>query len=168
MTETAGAICPTCTTSLPAPGRPCPRCTPAPHGWPTGPQTGHQGMPYQGMPYPPQPYAPMPYQSFPPQPVPYAPAPYAPAPYAARPAKSSGVAVLLTLLWIGAGHLYLDRVGIGLSLMAAHFVLGFLLFVVFAPLGFLVWLGAVIGCCIWVSNLTAQINAGAAPPRSTW
>jgi TM2 domain-containing membrane protein YozV len=156
MTETAGAICPTCIASLPAAGTPCPRCSP----YGTAPAPGFPQMPYQapyqGMPQPPMPYHPTPYQ------------PWQPAPYAVRPVKSSGVAVLLTLLWIGAGHLYLDRVGTGLVLMGAHFVLGFMLFFLFAPLGFLVWLGAVIGCCIWVSNLTAQINAGTVPPRSTW
>jgi TM2 domain-containing membrane protein YozV len=178
MTETAGAICPTCTASLPAAGTPCPRCAPhgAAPGFPQLPYAPYQ--PYQGMPRPPMthpsmaqppaPYQAGPYQPGPYQPAPYPPGPYQPVPSAARAPKSSGVAVLLTLLWIGAGHLYLDRIGTGLALMGAHFVLGFMLFFVFAPLGFLVWLGAVIGCCVWVSNLTAQINAGTVPPRQTW
>jgi TM2 domain-containing membrane protein YozV len=167
VTETAGAICPTCTTSLPTAGTPCPRCTPAPYGGAPGfPQMPYQA-PYQGAPYQPFP-APMSQPPMPYQPNPYQPNPYQPATYAVRPPKSAGVAVLLTLLWIGAGHLYLDRMGTGLALMGAHFVLGFMLFFIFAPLGFLVWLGAAIGCCIWVSNLTAQINAGTVPPRQTW
>ncbi|WP_211191005.1 hypothetical protein [Actinomycetospora sp. TBRC 11914] len=172
MTETAGAICPTCTASLPAAGTPCPRCSPygAVPGFPQPPHQAPHQTPYQAPYWTPHQ---APYQAMPPQPMPYGavphqPVPYQPAPYAVRPVKSSGVAVLLTLLWIGAGHLYLDRVGTGLALMGAHVVLGFLLFVIFAPLGFLVWLGAVIGCCIWVSNLTAQINAGTVPPRQTW
>ncbi len=94
--------------------------------------------------------------------------PYQPAPYPARAPKSAGIAILLTLLWIGAGHLYLDRVGTGLVLMGAHFFLGFFLFLLFFPLGFVLWLGAAIGCVVWCSNLTAQINAGTVPPRETW
>jgi TM2 domain-containing membrane protein YozV len=78
------------------------------------------------------------------------------------------VAVLLSFLWLGAGHLYLDRVGTGVTLMAAHFVLGILLLVIFAPLGFLVWLAAFITCAITCSNLAGGINAGTVPPTATW
>ncbi len=178
MTETTGATCPTCTSVLPAGGMPCPRCSAGPYGAPTGPQAGYRPVPPQYAPpqyAPPQfaPYQQMPYPSAPQLPVPfpgaqYPPMPHQPAPYATRPAKSAGVAVLLTLLWIGAGHLYLDRIGTGLALMGAHFVLGFLLFVIFFPLGFVAWLAAVVVCCVWCSNLAGQINAGTVPPRETW
>jgi TM2 domain-containing membrane protein YozV len=122
------------------------------------------------MPYQPAPYQQASYQpGYPPAPHQgMAHAPYQANPYAAPAPKSAGIAILLTLLWIGAGHLYLDRVGTGLALMAAHFFVGFMLFFIFFPLGFLVWLAAAIGCSVWCSNLTGQINAGTVPPRETW
>ena len=163
MTEIAGATCPTCANVLPAAGQPCPRCaTPAPYAGPAY-QPMSYPAPYAPMGGPGTPYPPMPYQG-----GPYPPAPYQPVAYPVRPAKSPGIAVLLTLLWIGAGHLYLDRVGTGLALMGAHFFVGFLLFFIFAPLGFVAWLAAVVCVCVWCSNLAGQINAGTVPPRETW
>jgi TM2 domain-containing membrane protein YozV len=191
MTETTGATCPTCTTALPVAGTPCPRCTSAAPGGATGgaamPQYATYQAPYQGTPAP-QGYQPMPYQQAPYQQAPYqqtpfpqAPfqqtpypgtpypvAPYQPNPYAVRAPKSAGIAVLLTFLWIGAGHLYLDRMGTGLALMAGHFFIGFFLFFLFFPLGFVAWLAAVVCCAVWCSNLAGQINAGTVPPRETW
>lgn len=77
------------------------------------------------------------------------------------------MAILLTLLWIGAGHLYLDRVGTGLVLMGAHVVVGLVLLLIF-PISFFVWLAAAVACSVWCSNLAGQINAGTAPARETW
>jgi TM2 domain-containing membrane protein YozV len=163
VTETAGATCPTCTSALPTAGAPCPRCAAALRG---GPPSGPYAVPSSyAMPGP---YQPGPYQPMALPPAPFPQGGYPPAPMPVRAPKSAGVAVLLTLLWIGAGHLYLDRVGTGLVLMAAHFFVGFFLFFLFAPLGFVVWLAAAIGCSIWVSNLAGQINAGTVPPRETW
>ncbi len=186
MTETAGATCPTCATGLPAAGAACPRCTPSassslppgyhrvPPSHPSLPPTPAPGV-YAPQPYPSQPYAQQPYIQQPYAQQPYAPQPYAPQPYGApyppvavRPMKSAGIAVLLSFLWIGAGHLYLDRIGTGLVLMGAHFFVGFLLFVLFFPLAFLVWLAAFITCAVVCSNLAHQINAGTVPPRVTW
>ena len=180
MTEIARATCPTCSTALSGAGAICPNCRPNP-GWsaqaPSGqyPAPPFQGQPYGYAPYPGQPYPHAPYAggpystphpSYPPMP---APSPYA-QPYGmpVRSVKSAGIAVLLTFFWLGAGHLYLDRVGTGLALMGAHFVVGLFLFVLFAPLGFLVWLAAFITCAVVCSNLANQINAGTVPPRLTW
>lgn len=184
----AGTPCTRC-----AAGPPAGMSRPASHHshYPGTPYAGapSQPAPYAGMPSQGAPYQPLPYQAYGPTAhpsgpypayqaapapqafhagTPYPPMPYQPAPYPVRAPKSPGVAVLLTLLWIGAGHLYLDRVGTGLVLMGAHFFLGLLLFLVFAPLGFVLWLGAAIGCAVWCSNLAAQINAGTVPPRLTW
>ncbi len=57
------------------------------------------------------------------------------------PAKSPGVAVLLTFLWLGAGHLYAGSTGAGIALMLLEFVLlplaflgvGIVLWVLIAP-----------------------------------
>ena len=32
------------------------------------------------------------------------------------PAKSKGTAVLLTFLWLGAGHMYAEKIGVGIAL----------------------------------------------------
>ncbi len=188
MTETTGATCPTCTTALPATGTPCPRCTSATPGGATGgaamPQYAPYQAPYQqapqGTPAPQayqrptsrrrsrSPFQQAPFQQAPYPGTPYPMAPYQPNPYAVRAPKSAGIAVLLTFLWIGAGHLYLDRMGTGLALMAGHFFIGFFLFFLFFPLGFVAWLAAVICCAVWCSNLAGQINAGTVPPRETW
>ncbi|MCD2196784.1 DUF3824 domain-containing protein [Actinomycetospora endophytica] len=170
MTESTGATCPTCATVLPVAGAPCPRCTTTPAA---GPQyAAPQGMPFQQAQYPQAPYQPgfyqpAPFQAVPYQPMAYPPAPYQPNPYAVRAPKSAGIAVLLTILWIGAGHLYLDRMGTGLVLMGAHLVVGFILMFIF-PISFFIWLAAVVGVSIWCSNLSGQINAGTVPARETW
>ncbi|MEJ2866488.1 hypothetical protein WCD74_01840 [Actinomycetospora sp. OC33-EN08] len=165
MSEHVGLTCPNCGGGLPIAGVPCQRCRAAgrPVQYPSGPQ---QVPPYSASfatTPPPAPYAPVPYPTYG-APV----AAYVPVAYPVRPAKSAGVAVLLSFLWLGAGHLYLDRIGTGLTLMAAHFFVGFLLFFLFFPLGFLAWLAGFITCAIVCSNLANQINAGTVPPRVTW
>ena len=37
--------------------------------------------------------------------------------------KSAGIAVLLTVLWLGAGHLYANRVAAGVILIICDFIL---------------------------------------------
>lgn len=46
-------------------------------------------------------------------------APYGPPvqPVAGVPAKSAGIAVLLSFIWLGAGHLYANEVGLGIGLI---------------------------------------------------
>lgn len=42
--------------------------------------------------------------------------PQAPVTYVVQSAKSPGLAAFLSLLWLGAGHLYADRIGMGILL----------------------------------------------------
>jgi TM2 domain-containing membrane protein YozV len=56
-------------------------------------------------------------------------------------AKSAGVAVLLTVLWMGAGHLYAGRIGAGIALMVFDFVLGLIA---------LTGLGLIIAFPVWL------------------
>jgi TM2 domain-containing membrane protein YozV len=56
-------------------------------------------------------------------------APYAPVagqPVVVVAAKSAGIAVLLTLLWLGAGHLYAGKIGAGIALVVFDLVLAML------------------------------------------
>ena len=55
------------------------------------------------------------------------PQPYA-GPYPALVPKSVALAVLLSFLWLGVGHLYAERTGPGIALLCAHFFLIFLSF----------------------------------------
>ena len=75
---------------------------------------------------------------------------------------------MLTILWVGAGHLYLERPGTGAALMAGHFILGLMLLVIFPPLAVLVWIASAVCCSVWCSNLAALINTGTVPPSQTW
>ncbi|MDP9406859.1 MAG: hypothetical protein M3P95_02950 [Actinomycetota bacterium] len=40
-----------------------------------------------------------------------------------RSARSAGIAVLLSVVWIGAGHLYAGRTDLGAALLVYHMVL---------------------------------------------
>jgi len=52
------------------------------------------------------------------------PAPLHPSgPVAVVSAKSPGIAVLLSVLWLGAGHLYVGQIGLGIGLMVFDFLL---------------------------------------------
>ncbi len=70
--------------------------------------------------------------------------------------KSSGVAVLLTVLWPGAGHLYL-----GLTQKAIPFFVANAIGVVFAlsiylfPIAILIWL---VTLCMTVGGITQETN----------
>jgi len=96
-------------------------------------------------------------------PAPYGAGSYTPAgqPTAVVSLKTPGIAVLLSFLWLGAGHLYAGRTGVGLALIAIDLVLILLLMVpligwVLAPLG---WLGLFIYAAISSSNAVKQHNA---------
>src|SRR5690348_9220450 len=55
---------------------------------------------------------------------PAVPAPLHPSgPIAVVSAKSPGIAVLLSFLWLGAGHLYVGVIGLGIGLMVFDFLL---------------------------------------------
>ena len=90
-----------------------------------------------------------------PQPSAYAPA-FQPAATFPQQEKSSGVAVLLTVLWPGAGHLYL-----GLTQKAIPYFVANAMGVVFAlsiylfPIAMLIWL---VTLCMTVGNVTQETN----------
>ena len=65
------------------------------------------------------------------------------APRAVVAAKTPGIAVLLSFLWLGAGHLYAGRTGAGVAFMVTNFFL--VLFFFLIPL-----IGWVIAPLIWV------------------
>ena len=70
------------------------------------------------------------------------PAPYPAPTYVVQTPKSAGIAVLLSLLVLGGGHLYLNRIGVGIALVCWDVFL-FLVFLV--PI-----VGWVIGFVLWV------------------
>lgn len=77
--------------------------------------------------------------------------------------KSAGVAVVLTFLWLGAGHLYLNRTAPGVLLMLLHVFLWLLLVVPFLgwALGFIGWIAAFIAATVSCTSIAAEDNARA-------
>ena len=123
--------------STPAPG------TPAHEG-----QAAYGSAPYGA---PATPGLPVPQQAFPP----------AAQPTAVVAMKTPGIAVLLSFLWLGAGHLYAGKTGIGLALLATNFVLLLLALIPFvgwvlAPLG---WIPLFIFAAISSSGAVKEHNA---------
>ncbi len=100
-----------------------------------------------------------------PAPPPYAQVapPYPPQPFgqpqAFVPAKTPGVAVLLSLLWLGAGHLYAGRTTTGIIFMVVNF---FLALVSLIPFAFLltvpVWFGLFIAAAITSHGAAVAYN----------
>lgn len=132
------------------PGPTGPYGEPGPYGGPyanPGPTGGPYGSPgpYGGGPYGvPGPYGGGPYAN-----------PGPPAPRAVVAAKTPGIAVLLTFLWLGAGHLYAGRTGTGVALLVTNV---FLLILLAVPL-----VGWVLAPVLWVPLfvLAAVSAAGA-------
>jgi TM2 domain-containing membrane protein YozV len=90
-------------------------------------------------------------------------APYAPTgqPAAVVAVKTPGIAVLLTFLWLGAGHLYAGRTTTGLALLGVNVFLFLLLMVpligwVLAPMA---WIGLFIFAAISSAGAVKQHNA---------
>jgi TM2 domain-containing membrane protein YozV len=75
-------------------------------------------------------------------------------------AKSPGVAVLLSFIWLGAGHLYVGRIGLGIGIMVFDF---FLILLSLIPFSWIltvpVWLIAFVFIAINVSNEAKACNA---------
>ena len=75
-------------------------------------------------------------------------------------AKSPGVAVLLSFIWLGAGHLYVGNIGLGIGLMVFDF---FLVMVSLIPFSWIltvpVWMLAFVFIAIHVSNAAKAFNA---------
>jgi len=75
-------------------------------------------------------------------------------------AKSPGVAVLLSFIWLGAGHLYVGTIGLGIGLMVFDFLLVLISLIPFSWfLTVPVWLIAFIFVAIHVSNAAKAFNA---------
>jgi TM2 domain-containing membrane protein YozV len=82
--------------------------------------------------------------------------PRAPGAQGVVAAKTPGIAVLLSFLWLGAGHLYAGRTGAGVTFMVANFFL--VLFFLFIPL-----IGWLIAPVIWVALfVVAAVTASGA------
>jgi len=84
--------------------------------------------------------------------------PFQPPPMAFAPQeKSSAVAVVLTILWPGAGHLYLGLTQKGMPYVVANAIgLAFGLFLfIFLPVTFLIWL---ITLVMTVGDITQETN----------
>jgi len=148
---------------------PCPRCGLVPV-WPYGCPCGHispSGAP-ASQPYAPYP-APGPYGpagGYPPGHGPMVPGVQYHVQHTVISPKSGGVAVLLTFLWLGTGHLYLGRTTPGVLLLVLNLFLFFLLVIPIIGwvLGFLGWVAAFIAASISCSSIAAQDNARLAPP----
>jgi hypothetical protein len=77
----------------------------------------------------------------------------------AMPIKSPGIAVLLTFLWLGAGHLYAGSVTVGVLLLILDFFLVLLSLVPFAIiLTIPIWIIAFIICSISVARCVETYN----------
>lgn len=82
------------------------------------------------------------------------------------PFKSVGLALLLTVAWLGAGHLYADRAMAGVLLLGLNL---FLLFLAFTGIGLLisvpVWGMAVIVGMITATNAVHDHNSQLLRPK---
>ena len=74
--------------------------------------------------------------------------------------KSAGVAVLLTFLWLGAGHLYNGKVASGVTLMVvdAFLVLLFLVPIIGWVLAPMIWIPLFIVSAITANNAANDFN----------
>ncbi|MBB4963092.1 hypothetical protein [Saccharothrix violaceirubra] len=101
-------MCGSCGASLQPPNTTCQVCGTA--AWPTPPPPQAPPPPNYGQPT----FA---------QPVPVAPGFGYGVPMRVVTPKSSGIAVLLSILWLGAGNLYVNQTGLGIGLLLANFPL---------------------------------------------
>lgn len=121
----------------------CRNCTaPLPMGAPSCATCGHQTGAPAAAPY-----------------YPTAPQPAVAQPMVVVAAKSTGIAVLLTLLWLGAGHLYAGKIGAGVALMVFDFVLSLLAITGFGLIiAFPVWLVSVVVAAMLASSAVTAFN----------
>jgi TM2 domain-containing membrane protein YozV len=85
--------------------------------------------------------------------------------YSPEPPKSVGVAVVLSLLWLGAGHIYAGRIATGIVLAILG---GFLLLLSLTGIGlflaFPVWIIATPAAMAFSANAVNQFNRRRAVP----
>ncbi len=90
-----------------------------------------------------------------PQPSAYAP-PFPPAATLPPLEKSSGLALLLTVLWPGAGHLYLGLTQKAMPYFVANAIgVVFVLSIYLSPIGILIWL---VTLCMTIGSVTQETN----------
>lgn len=91
---------------------------------------------------------------------PYAAVPSQDQPYATVAGKTPGIAVLLSLLWLGAGHLYCNRTTTGIVLAVCDLIL---LIIFLIPFGFVVavpiWLVATPIVMVLAAQAARDFNA---------
>lgn len=90
----------------------------------------------------------------------YVPQQPSPPPYVVSvPVKSSGVAVLLNFLWLGAGHLYAGNIAAGILLLILDLVLVLVSLIPFALiLTVPIWIVSFIICSISVVQWVERYN----------
>ncbi len=84
---------------------------------------------------------------------------YATARTYATSEKSSGLAVLFTVLWPGAGHLYLGLTSKGTPHVVAN-AIGLVLALALLPITFLIWLVTLLMLIGSVNSDTERVNEG--------
>ncbi|MBW4716158.1 hypothetical protein [Saccharothrix obliqua] len=163
MTNTAGPppMCGSCGAYLQPPNTTCPVC--GTNQWPQQPPVY---IPHA----PPAPEAAQPYGVQPPVAQPpgaYPPGAYPPGvaqPYGVPvrgivTAKSSGVAVLLSLLWLGAGNLYAGQTALGVVLIIVNFPLWLLALTILGWfIAFPIWVILVVVATIFAAQGTREFN----------
>jgi len=83
------------------------------------------------------------------------------APHGVVAAKTSGIAVLLSFLWLGAGHLYAGRTGAGLAFMVTNFflVLFFLIPIIGWLIAPMIWVPLFVVAAVTASGAVKAHNA---------
>jgi len=140
-----------------------PYASPTPQPW-SGPSQQHPVVPGNGGQFGRQHGHPGPYGGPYSNPGPYG-GPYGnpgfQAPHGVVAAKTSGIAVLLSFLLLGAGHLYAGRVGTGVAFMLTHFFLVLFLFIPFIGwlLAPMIWAGLFVVAAVTASGAVKAHNA---------
>jgi len=81
------------------------------------------------------------------------------APQVLVESKSAGIAILLTFLWLGAGHLYLNRINSGLILLMGNLFLWILVMTFFGIIiAFPLWLVLFIVTALRVADHVRSFN----------
>lgn len=87
--------------------------------------------------------------------------------YAAAPQKSTGLGIVLSIIWVGLGHLYAGQIGKGIMLMIVYIVLfalsPFTLFIT-AFVAFILWLWSIFNVNKLINEYNQHIRSTGNPP----